>query len=725
MDYEELFRGMIAKDILLRSGPLIATKLDAAALSHYQYTPHEGGSLVNGILTIPFFLLFGDNLISLKLVSFSFSLMSFICIFLFLRIFFSLRVSILSSILFLFAPTSFVIRSLINYGNHTEIILFVFLAMHIFFRIFFTDNSFKSKKRFYRFFLFGIISGFGVYYCYNFLIFLSVCLLFWFSLDKRLFLSKYFCIFLLGFILGFIPWIYYNFNHHFNGLTLYGTRWYLHFNLHNFNDLRKLFLSVFPKSFGFNNLGLPNSGIMVSYSYYIVFIAAFCTLFWLNRKGIFRFFLGFVPHKNIYFDSAISKESFLILYIIFYCFFYVLTKCAPRVLFPLYPFIFIIMALFFNILFEHQKFKIFSRIPLLILPLLGLLSNIQLISLDSLTKGFSYSGFSYISTPVYLRPYNATCDFNSMNTYIVRQRLITSNKPRYVYENLGYMMCKIKPGDVQKILPIISQFNPEYRVYFYRGFGILAWKYMWKQENIIQAIKIIEQVPEEYRHSLYEALFREAGKISTVGNNRERVFSLLDNLKSSLNEKYLPYWYIGLGQAARSYLVFVPASRRGIHVSHSFSEISLILDKIPEEFKPYFCLGLGMGIEFFYCYKFQDKARLAFFLRMVPEKYRLYSYIGLGRDFAYGFSRAPDCLRAIENFFNNKKADEYKYYCYLGAGLEYHNKWMFNEASLFLNKAAQECPGDKAFTLFIDSLNSKKYIEQDMLNNFAYLISKQ
>ena len=47
---EELYRGNIAKELI--SGP-------AFPFLDYQRSEYEGGSLVNGVLAVPFFLLFG------------------------------------------------------------------------------------------------------------------------------------------------------------------------------------------------------------------------------------------------------------------------------------------------------------------------------------------------------------------------------------------------------------------------------------------------------------------------------------------------------------------------------------------------------------------------------------------------------------------------------------------------------------------------------------------
>src|SRR3990167_4382043 len=66
---EELYNGTIAMEILQGLNlPLL----------DYQYTPHNGGTIVVGVLAAVFFKLFGNSYFSLKLVALLFSTLSLI-----------------------------------------------------------------------------------------------------------------------------------------------------------------------------------------------------------------------------------------------------------------------------------------------------------------------------------------------------------------------------------------------------------------------------------------------------------------------------------------------------------------------------------------------------------------------------------------------------------------------------------------------------------------------
>ncbi|HAH19368.1 MAG TPA: hypothetical protein DCL49_00510, partial [Candidatus Omnitrophica bacterium] len=93
---EELYRGTIAREII--HGPLIPLweYLDFKV----EYFP--GGTLVVGILAVPFFWLFGETYFSLKLVALLFALGTFVLWYLFLDKFFSRRIAVVTALIFIF-----------------------------------------------------------------------------------------------------------------------------------------------------------------------------------------------------------------------------------------------------------------------------------------------------------------------------------------------------------------------------------------------------------------------------------------------------------------------------------------------------------------------------------------------------------------------------------------------------------------------------------------------
>jgi len=210
----ELFNGTIAREIL-KGGKM--------PLFDYHADPYAGGTLITGILAVPFFILFGSSYFSLKLVALAFSLGSLIVCFILLNKHFGLKAASFASLLFIFPPTLYAQSSLVSLGNHCESIFFSLLTTLIFFEIFFQKQKipFEDKKiSSFLIFLLGLTSGFSFYFVYTFLYTFLTYSIFWFIFDKRLFIKKYFLIYCLSFVIGFLPWLYYNLTHSFRGLNM-------------------------------------------------------------------------------------------------------------------------------------------------------------------------------------------------------------------------------------------------------------------------------------------------------------------------------------------------------------------------------------------------------------------------------------------------------------------------------------------------------------------------
>src|SRR3989339_725872 len=112
----EIFHiGTIAKDII---EGLIMPFWD------YQFSSYDGGTLLSGILVVPFFLLFGQTAFSFYLVAVIFSLGTLILWFLFLKKYFSERVAYIFSVLFIVSPYLFIRSSIVLAANHIQIVFF-------------------------------------------------------------------------------------------------------------------------------------------------------------------------------------------------------------------------------------------------------------------------------------------------------------------------------------------------------------------------------------------------------------------------------------------------------------------------------------------------------------------------------------------------------------------------------------------------------------------------
>lgn len=341
---------------------LISGRLTRPILE-YQADHYSGGSLVVGLLAMPFFLLFGTSAFTLELVALIFFTVALIVWILFCLRFFNYRTAIFFSILYIFSPVLFTEMSLITMGFHSESILFTAVTIFIFYEIFF-----GQKRRWPYFIALGLVCGFGLWFTYIFGITLMCCLLCWFLFDKKFLLRKDFWIFSLGFLLGFSPWIYYNLKYHFQGLYICETHLSNFFALSNFLkifDLKRSVIRFILASLYSNKIWIFYR-ISLSLVYFLTFITAFLSILWNGRKNL-----------------LVSKEFLFILYCFAICITFQLAITKHTIyLIPLHPFIFITIALFLNRLFETKiRFKMVTSYCLLFsLALISFSDNINIVS---------------------------------------------------------------------------------------------------------------------------------------------------------------------------------------------------------------------------------------------------------------------------------------------------------------------------------------------------------
>jgi 4-amino-4-deoxy-L-arabinose transferase-like glycosyltransferase len=401
---EEIYMGTVAKELI--DGPRFP-------IFDYQFTHYQGGTLLVGILAVPFYILFGVSIISLKLVGLSFSIGILILVYLFLNKFFNPKVAILGSLLFILSPPYYTTRTLMTAGDYLESIFFSLLIMLIFYQIFF-DN----KKNYKYFILFGILSGFSLWVHYTALVMIFICLVFWFIFDKKFFFKKYFIVFVLSFLVGFSPLAYYNFTHDFLGIGrveqgIYSDMFSVEHISRSVTKFGNLVIRDIPVSYHFRDFFFLSKEL-ISYTYHLIFIFSICVLIWLNRESIFRLLLGIIPLKRFKVSpDSIKKESFIIIYPIMYSLIYSLSAyqmyypewgtynpVSHTHIFPLFPFIFMLISL---VLIKIWKLKIKSKTVgkiasiflISIVILIGLISNLSLINLSNWGKNNLGTPYNY------------------------------------------------------------------------------------------------------------------------------------------------------------------------------------------------------------------------------------------------------------------------------------------------------------------------------------------
>jgi len=676
--YEEYFRAFIAKQLI--DGPTVS-------LFFLQCDSYDGGSLVVGLLMVPIFKLFGGNLISVKLVALSFTLSSLILLYLLCNKFFNRRVAMVTSLLFIFSPPLFTKYSLITIGDASDSFLLSILFIFVFFKIFF-----NGKNDNIHFILLGLIGGLGTWFTFAFSITLLTCLIFWFLLDRGFFLRKSFLIFLITFILGFSPWIYYNISYDFIGLSIKGRSIFPSFSkahlLFSLTKLKNFLLNDIRNSFLFDDL-IFLKGKYLSALYFLIFVVSSVFLFWLNRWHLYLLIRRFIPLKRfqISYDS-IPKEVLFLIYIIIFSLTYSFSnfevnppplELAPqahaipvillaglpdfvgyRYLVPLYPFIFLLIASFISRVQEREiKGKVFVySFSLITILSIGLVSNLKLISFNKIDKrsfNVDYDlSYLYLGSRIG-KKYEGDIDKCINLIYRLEEKYRSP-----LYRGLGLSIAQWHINDIEKCIELINRVEERYRFHLYKGLGfVIARRF---GDDIEKCIELINRVEERYRFHLYEGLGFVIAR--RFGDDIEKCIELINRVE----ERYRFHLYKRLG--------FVIARRFGDDIEKCIE----LINRVEERYRFHIFRGLGFVI----AWKFRnDMGKCISLINKIEEKYRAYVYEGLGAGVAemvngtlrqfYGI------IASYRNIIDCEK-EKYKIAFYKGLGkcFNWQRIWRFN-----------------------------------------------
>jgi hypothetical protein len=546
-----------------------------SALPLYDYfseSPHRGGPVIAAILTVPLFTLLGQSYFVLKLVALLFSLGILILAYLFLWKFFGRIAAVINSLIIIFAPATYTKFSLQLLGLQYELIIFTLAAVFIFYRIFFEQRSspagatgqidIYSDKNVY-FAAFGLVCGLGIYFGQIFSVTLVACFLFWFIFDKLFFIRKGFLIFVVFFVIGMAPWICFNLTHKFSGpMFFYSGHFFkgaLIYDYHtiNLSHLRDLLIFDLPNSFSPDG----SDGSVVAYAFYAVFLISYGYLLWQNRMIVARLILGIIPLKKLHIAAnRMQREAFLVIFPLIYILVYLFAGYSIRRwldgyreykrLILLYPFIFIVISLFLQRLWDFSKRSkrataIIFFIALLFFIAAGTAGDCHLCKAFSVhnplsSEGFAYEMVGYAIWPLYrnypIKAMKLISDFAphcrpsislgvglSIGRLFFEKRyyddiqeccrfidMFDARYRPYVYSGLGASIMPVYP-DVIRIAAIINQVDESHRPQLYYGVGCSI-GYAFK-EDIHKSIGMIDQVDEKYRSECYRGLGAMVGRI--------------------------------------------------------------------------------------------------------------------------------------------------------------------------------------------------------------------
>src|SRR5207302_7663991 len=127
---------------------------------------------------------------------------------------------------FCFSPPLLTATSVAALGSHSESIVFSALTVLLLFRMLSEEKPSPAYPV-----LLGLTAGFGLWFAYIYGLTLLALLVFWFWHDKRRFWRPRVLWFVIGFLVGFSPWIIINVQTHFAGLVVKDKSVWEHFGL--------------------------------------------------------------------------------------------------------------------------------------------------------------------------------------------------------------------------------------------------------------------------------------------------------------------------------------------------------------------------------------------------------------------------------------------------------------------------------------------------------------
>ncbi len=554
---EDLAMGVAAKEAL--NGPSLP-------LSEYQYLTYSPGTLITGLMAVPFFILFGSNYLALKLVPLFFSTLTLAMLFLFAERFFSRRAAIIAAFLYIFSSFSWCGFNL-YLGFHTESLLFMFLALYLFYTI-----VFANKEGWFYYLLLGLVSGFGLYFSYTFLVIQALIVIIWFIHNRGFFLKRVFLIYLTGFLIGFSPWIIYNLSCGFRGIIDVLPQ------AAEGGDYPGIMTWIKLPAYFLRSLWFP--GILwVSFldnplfSFYNAGYTAFYWFCWgyIMRGGI----------KKLVFSREFPILLFPLL-LFAACRFYGEGSLSThlieeRYLITLFPFVFLTIAIAGDKLLPRVYFlKSAVIFGLCLFGIVGTGFYLRRIEIKNFASGLKQPGYSYFYLAETFN-YRHRDDF-----YRILDNISRMAAPQK-YETLTLRLVfdledPIKKVDLEQYLRLAGRFERRYQPYFYRLlFNGLYYNSGLGLKDLIAEVKTIApKIGPEYRPYLYEGTGAVMLKRYFEDNSVDLKAEYL------LEPECLAHYYRGL--SASIYTDDIPAY---------LNRCKDVLEQIEDRYRPYYLDGVG------------------------------------------------------------------------------------------------------------------------------------
>lgn len=659
---DEIYGGAIAMELI--KGPVLP-------FFDYPFSKYSGSQYLAPFLPIPFFIVFGPSYISFKLSTLLFPFATFIFLYLFLCKFFNRRIAILTSLLLILSPPSYTRLSLVGLGLHMESSFFTIAALCIFYKIFFYEKQKMCVTNISKsyFILFGLISGFGSFFSYTFIITVLTLFILCFAFNKKFFLTKNFLLFAFSFLVGFSPWLYNNiFIIHFGGIELFKKGFlkssYGMINISQFFHRITLFPSFIVESMYFKDVGLISKDLL-SHTYFFIFVISYLTLVWKNRFVIAQFFLRVFTFEEYKIDFTYStKEIFFLTYPLIFLLIFAFSNFRLdefRYLMPVYPLMFINISLFIDTLWrrKYKYYSYFAALIITVLMLIGIIGNISLISCNGFKRINQYKGFQY-----HLLALNLVNKYRfNLEKYVEAIDKLDKLAKRDVYRALAKEIADDLRENVDKWLNYVSKINPSYRPYFYDALGIQATELF--GQGVDKMIYLINHTEEKYRSFLYNGLMQVV--VEKFNGDADKCIEYLYSVNHSYKFNIAHLWYA--------------------IICNKFSKINLfsedkkifikLAENVPLAYRPYIYteLGKSIGVELFDGFsedlKNLNMREVLSVASLIPEEYRACLYEGFGEGIVENYNEFL-ALDLADQIYPN-----YRAYVYRGIGKGF--VWVYGE----------------------------------------------
>ncbi|MFH1384215.1 MAG: glycosyltransferase family 39 protein [Candidatus Omnitrophota bacterium] len=625
---------MMSSETLIRQGQeaqvgcLTQSIIDCWGFDFWRYPVDQymHGSVLNALIAIPFFYLFGPHMLSLMLASLLFHACGLTFLFYLMSEHFGRRAAIFSCLLYTLSPPLLTARGLIFSGAHAETVVFGVVIFFLFFKIL------QEKPSIIWYMLFGFISGLSIWYIASNGIFIISCFIIWTFIDRTFFIKKKMGLYCIGFLVGITPLLLFHFANPYVGATLHRNALVSLAHIDNMGavviKLKEILCTVMPNMFLFNEFA-PFFGHYFDIFYYSVFmVSLFGMIGYIVLCGVI--IKNFRREQCDAYPSTDKTYLFKIIAIIsvpiIFSLLYAVSKrpienfgfgiADYRYTLMLFPFIFMIIALFLDILCSSQKrmiaytgYSLFCC--LIIISIIGQSGFVY--SLDFNNRYLLDSGYNYeLIGRIAARRYDTELDQAARFISTVQNDDLESDAYRGYGETLANKYLEVQNIEVCTALGTTID-NETLRADYFRGIGIGCADIFYSDTTLLKKrlTAYMNAVDEPLNQ---RALFRG---LLDVFINRPRSSFSVTKIIEVVPETFHSMAYFKWGLKMGSFTFGKP----------SLEEIRAILYSLSGEHRRDYVYGVGAGIGVFFT---GNMKKCVFKIDQFPPALRTWLWQGVG-----------------------------------------------------------------------------------------------